>query len=84
MRLNSGHSVSPERIPRRRFAPVGNGVHVAFRVPARKRVKHVWTYWGAVSGQLRPALAAQYRLDRRKRRFNPAQAGSQVEACGVA
>ena len=35
-----------ERIPRQRVAPVGNGVHVAFTVPARKRVKHVWTYWG--------------------------------------
>ena len=43
-----------ERIPRRWVAPVGNGAHVAFTVPARKRVKHVWTYWGAVSGQLRP------------------------------
>ena len=51
-----------ERIPRRRVAPVGNGVRVAFRVPARKRVKHVWTYWGAISGQLRPALAAHHRL----------------------
>ena len=30
----------------------------AFTVPVRKRVKHVWTYWGAISGQLRPALAA--------------------------
>ena len=73
-----------ERIPRLRVAPVGNGVHVAFLVPARKRVKHVWTYWGAISGQLRPALAAQYRLDRRRRRSNPAQAGPQVQACGVA
>ena len=34
-----------ERIPRRWVAPVGNGVHVAFHVPVRKRVKHVWTYW---------------------------------------
>ena len=51
-----------ERIPRRRVAPVGNGGHVAFRVPVRKRVKHVWTYWGAVWGQLRPALAAHHRL----------------------
>ena len=50
-----------ERIPRQRVAPVGNGVRVAFHVPARKRVKHVWTYWGAISGQLRPALAAQHR-----------------------
>ena len=45
-----------ERIPRRRVYPAGNGVHVAFTVPVRKRVKHVWTYWGAVSRQLRPAL----------------------------
>ena len=63
-----------ERIPRRRVAPVGNGVHVAFTVPVRKRVKHVWTYWGAVLGQLRPALAAQHRLGKRKRDPNPVQA----------
>ena len=62
------------------LAPVGNGVHVAFTVPARKRVKHVWTYWGAITRQLRPALATQYRLDRQKRRFNPAQADSWVQA----
>ena len=63
-----------ERIPRRLVCPVGNGVHVAFVVPERKRVKHVWTYWGAVWGQLRPALAAQHRLGRRRRRPNPVQA----------
>ena len=51
-----------ERIPHRWVAPVGNGGHVAFHVPVRKRVKHVWTHWGRVSGQLRPALAAQHRL----------------------
>ena len=69
-----------ERIPRRRVAPVGNGVHVAFTVPARKRVKHVWTYWGAVLGQLRPALAAQQRLGKRRRRSNPVQAGLRAMA----
>ena len=63
-----------ERIPRRRVCPVGNGVQVAFSVPARKRAKHVWAYWGAVLGQLRPALAAQHRLGKRKRRPNPVQA----------
>ena len=73
-----------ERIPRLRVAPVGNGVHVAFTVPVRKRVKHVWAYWGAISRQLKPALAAQSRLERQRRRSNPAQAGPQVQACGVA
>ena len=63
-----------ERIPSRRVCPVGNGVHIAFTVPARKRVKHVWTYWGAIAGQLRPALAAQHRLGKRRRRPNPVQA----------
>ena len=63
-----------ERVPRRRVCPVGNGVHVAFTVPARKRVKHVWTYWGAILGQLRPALAAQHRLGRRRRKPNPVRA----------
>ena len=69
-----------ERIPRRWVCPVGNGVQVAFTVPARKRVKHVWTYWGAVLGQLRPALAAQHRLGRP----NPVRAVRRVEARGMA
>ena len=69
-----------ERIPRRWVCPIGNGVQVAFTVPVRKRVKHVWTYWGAVSGQLRPALAAQHRLGRP----NPVRAVRRVEARGMA
>ena len=73
-----------ERIPRQRACPVGNGVHVAFAVPARKRVKHVWTYWGAISGQLRPALAAQHRLGKRRRGPNPVQAVARGETRGVA
>ena len=63
-----------ERIPSRWVCPIGSGVHVAFTVPVRKRVKHVWTYWGAIAGQLRPALAAQHRLGKRRRRPNPVQA----------
>ena len=73
-----------ERIPRRWAAPIGNGVQVAFTAPARKRVKHVWTYWGAVSGQLRLALAAQHRLGKRRRRPNPVRAVRRAEARGVA
>ena len=71
-----------ERIPHRRVCPVGNSVHVTFFVPARKRVKHVWTHWGAVLGQLRPALAAQHRLGKRRRRPNPAQAVPWADALG--
>ena len=67
-----------ERIPRRRVSPVGNGAQVAFAVPVRKRVKHVWTYWGAVWGQLRPALAAQHRLGRPRGRPNSVQAVNRV------
>ena len=64
-----------ERVPRWRVCPADNGVQVAFTVPVRKRVKHVWTYWGIIAGQLRPALAAQHRLGkRRRRRANPVQA----------
>ena len=73
-----------ERIPRLRVAPIGNGVHVAFTVPARKRVKHVWVYWGAISRQLRPALAAQSRLERQRRRSNPVQAVVRGKPRGVA
>ena len=73
-----------ERIPRRWICPVGNGVHVAFALPARKRVKHVWTYWGAISGQLRPALAAQHRLGKQRRRPNPVRAVVRADARGVA
>ena len=53
-----------EGIPRLRIVPLDRGGHVAFRVPVRKRVKHVWSYWAAVSRQLGPALAAQHRLVR--------------------
>ena len=53
-----------EGVPRRRTVPLDTGGHVAFRVPVRKRVKHVWSYWAAVSRQLGPALAAQHRLAR--------------------
>ena len=63
-----------EGVPRRRVCPVGYGVHVAFTVPVRKRVKHVWTLWGTILGRLRPALAAQHRLGKRVRGPNPVRA----------
>ena len=63
-----------ERIPRRWVAPAGNGGHVAFRVPVRKRVKHVWTQWGTVLNQLKPALAAHHRLGSCRDGPNPIRA----------
>ena len=50
-----------ERIPRRRVCPDGEGGHVTFSVPAMKRMKHVWTLWGALSRQLRPVHGARRR-----------------------
>ena len=63
-----------EGIPGRWMTPVGNGTQVAFTVPARKRVMRVCTYWGAVSRQLKPALASQHRTGKRRRIPNPVQA----------
>jgi len=66
----------PERIPHRWVTPIGNGVHVAFTVPARKRAKHVWAHWEAALGQLRPVLSARHRLGKCVRGPNPARAAS--------
>ena len=63
-----------EGIPRLGVAPLGNGVRVAFTVPARKREKHVWILWGCILGQLRPVLAAQHQLGKRRRETNPVRA----------
>ena len=73
-----------ERIPGRWVAPLGNGVRAAFHVLARKRVKHVWTYWGAVLGQLKPALAAHHRLGKSRDGPNPIRAFVRAAARGVA
>ena len=58
-----------EGIPDRGLCPDGYGGHVAFRAPApgRKRVKHVWSLWGMLWRELRPALA--------ERRWRGAQGG---------
>ena len=50
-----------EGIPDHGLCPDGCGGHVAFRVPVRKRVKHVWTLWGMLWGKLKPALAERHR-----------------------
>ena len=69
-----------EGIPDRRVCPDGFGGHVAFRVPARKRVKHIWTLWGAVSGQLKRALAELRRRGKRRCAPPPVRAGPRYES----
>ena len=69
-----------EGIPDRRVCPDGLGGHVAFRVPARKRVKHIWTLWGAVSGQLKRALAELHRRGGRMGEPPPVRAGPRFES----
>ena len=76
-----------ERIPARRLAvagdagqvalrvPVGDGGHVDLCVPLKNRVKHVWSVWGAVSKQLRLALAEQRRQGGCISASSPARAG---------
>ena len=59
-----------EGIPDHGLCPDGYGGHVAFRVPVRKRVKHVCQLWGMLWGKLRPALAE------RRRRGAPVNAGA--------
>ena len=63
-----------ERIPRLEECTLGSRVQGDCFLPARKRLKHVSTLWGCVLGQLRPALAAQHRLGKRRPRPNPVQA----------
>jgi len=41
--------------------PDGKGGHVAFVLPARNRMKHVWHFWGQVKKKLTTVLAAHFR-----------------------
>ena len=47
---------SPEGI-----IPDGKGGHVAFVLPARNRMRHVWHFWGQVKKKLTTVLAAHFR-----------------------
>lgn len=41
--------------------PDGKGGHVAFVLPVRNRMKHVWHFWGQVKQKLKTVLAAHFR-----------------------
>ena len=72
--------ICSEGISRLRVNPLGHVVRVTFTVPAGKQVQQVWAYWGAVLGQLRPALAALHRMGKPGGRPNPARAVEWAEA----
>jgi IS605 OrfB family transposase len=40
--------------------PDGKGGHVAFVLPVRNRIKHVWHFWGAVKKKIKTVLAAHF------------------------
>ena len=63
-----------EGAPSHGECPLDGGGHVTFTAPVRKRVKHVWSLWGQLLGELRPALAAQHWRGRRERLLNPVRA----------
>ena len=55
--------------------PDSHGAHVDLGVPVRKRVRHVWSQWGAVLGKLRRALAERHRRGGRTGVPPPVRAG---------
>lgn len=43
------------------IVPTAHGGHVTFELPARNRLKHVWTFWSKVRTNLKAAHVAHYR-----------------------
>lgn len=43
------------------LVPAANGGHVTFELPARNRLKHVWSFWSKTRTNLKAAHAAHYR-----------------------
>lgn len=63
------------------LAPVRNGGHVTFALPARNRAKHVWTQWAAIRTKLRAAHVAHVRSGRSK--AMPAPLSPEMRALGA-
>lgn len=49
-----------------RIIPDGKGGYVAFVLPARNRMKHVWHFWGQVNKKVITVLAAHFRAIRNR------------------
>ncbi|MHB8255517.1 MAG: IS200/IS605 family accessory protein TnpB-related protein [Acidiferrobacter sp.] len=66
-----GLGLSERPTVRQGIAPVRNGGHVTFALPARNRAKHVWSFWSAVRTKLKAAHAAHYRSGEAKAKPAP-------------
>ena len=55
LKLSESPSLSEGKIPD------GKGGYVAFVLPVRNRIKHVWHFWGEVKKKLKTVLAAHFR-----------------------
>lgn len=56
-----GLRLSERPTVREAIVPTRNGGHVAFALPVRNRVKHVWSFWSRVRSDLKVAHAAHVR-----------------------
>jgi IS605 OrfB family transposase len=59
--------------------PDGKGGYVAFVLPVRNRMKHVWTFWGQVKRKLTTVLAAHFRAIR-DRSSSPLNSALEIES----
>jgi IS605 OrfB family transposase len=59
-----GMGLSERPAVRRAAAPVRNGGHVTFDLPARNRSRHVWSFWSGARARLKAAHAAHFRSGR--------------------
>ena len=63
------------------LVPTANGGHVTFELPARNRLKHVWTFWSKVRTNLKAAHVAHYLSGDSKRM--PAPLSPEMRALGA-
>lgn len=75
-----GQGLSEKPPKRAGVVPVRNGGHVTFCVPARNRMKHVWTAWGKIRATLKAAHVAHYRSGSPKGK--PAPLSPEMRALG--
>jgi len=63
------------------LVPTANGGHVTFELPARNRLKHVWSFWSKARTKLKAAHVAHYLSGDSKRM--PAPLSPEMRALGA-